>query len=149
MAAWEHDVEVTRTECAECGAPPVDGMDCWAQLGALLAWEWDDPALQAEHFLTVAAYNLQHPAQFTDDALVGLRSAFVDRLDRGVAVEELRRRAAGGFEGPKRVLKPAAERRPVPRRWRMTIADVYLPDEPRGAAERVRAWAAAIRAELA
>jgi Family of unknown function (DUF5946) len=134
--------------CAECGAAPVSGMNCWAQLGALLAWESEDSELQAEHFLTVASYNLQHPAQFTDDALAGLRAALVDRLDKGVAVGELRRRAARGFEGRARVLKPASERRPVPRRWPMTIADVYLPDEPRGAAARVRAWAAAIRAEL-
>jgi hypothetical protein len=134
--------------CAECGAPSVGGMNCWAQLGALLAWEWDDPALQAEHFLTVASYNLQHPAQFTDDALAGLRAAFVERLDNSVTVAELRRRAARGFEGRTRVLKPASERRPVLRRWPITIADVYLPDQPRGAAERVRVWAAAIRAEL-
>ncbi len=102
----------------------------------------------AEHFLTVAAYNLQHPAQFTDEALVGLRTAFIDRLDNDVAVVELRRRAARVYEGKKRVLKPEAERRPVLRRWQMTIADVYIPGHPEGAAERVRQWAAAIRREL-
>jgi Family of unknown function (DUF5946) len=134
--------------CPECGAPLVEGLNCWEQLGALLAWEWDDPALQAEHFLTVAAYNLQHPAQFTDAALSGLRTAFVERLDRGVADVELRRRAARQFEGQTRVLRPLAERQPVLRRWPMTIADVYLPEQPEGAAARVRAWAAAIRAEL-
>ncbi|HEY7060530.1 MAG TPA: DUF5946 family protein [Chloroflexota bacterium] len=134
--------------CPECGGPRVNGLDCWEQLGLLLAWEWDDPDLQAEHFLTVAAYNLQHPAQFTDAALAGLRTALVERLDTGVAVGELRRRAARQFEGRARVLKPAAERQPVPRVWRMTIADVYLPDQPRGAADRVRAWAAAIRHEM-
>ncbi|HEY0736847.1 MAG TPA: DUF5946 family protein [Herpetosiphonaceae bacterium] len=51
----------------ECGGSTVDGLTCWEQLGALIAWEYDDPELAAEHFLTVAAYNLQHPAQFTDD----------------------------------------------------------------------------------
>jgi hypothetical protein len=134
--------------CPECGAPPVDGLTCAEQFGAVLAWEAHDPELQAEHFLTVAACNLQHPAQFTDKALAGLRAALIDRLDKGVAVEELRRRAAGVFDGPKRVLKPEAERRPVLRRWRLTIADVYIPDRPVGAAERVRRWAAAIRGEL-
>jgi hypothetical protein len=114
----------------------------------LLSWEWNDPELQAEHFLTVAAYNLQHPAQFTDAALAGLRAAFVDRLDRGVADAELRRRAARQFDGPARVLRKAAERQPVLRRWLMTIADVYLPDQRAGAAGRVRAWAATIRADL-
>jgi len=134
--------------CPECGAPTVARRSCWEQLGALLAWEFDDPALQAEHFLTVAAYNLQHPAQFTDEALAGLRAAFVERLDRGVAVEELRRRAARRFEGKTRVLRKPAERRPVLRRWKITIADVYTPERPAGAADRVRAWAAAIRQEL-
>jgi hypothetical protein len=134
--------------CVECGAPRVSGLSCWEQLGALLAWEYDDADLQAEHFLTVAAYNLQHPAQFTDDALIGLRAAFVERLDRGVAVTELRRRAARQFDGQKRVLKPTSERQPMLRRWRMTIADVYTPEHAAGAADRVRAWAAAIRQEL-
>ena len=111
--------------CAGCGAPTAGGLSCWEQLGALLAWEWDDPDLQAEHFLTVAAYNLQHPAQFTDQALVGLHAAFVERLDAGVAVTELRRRAARQFDGRPRVLKPATQQHPVLRRWSMTVADVY------------------------
>jgi len=134
--------------CPECGAPQVDGMTCWEQLGAILAWEWQDPELFAQHFLTVASYNLQHPAQFTDAALAGLRTAFVDYLDQGVPTEKLRRRMSRLAEGPTRVLKDEAERRSVLRHWPMTIAHVYLPDQPQGAAERVKAWAAAIRREL-
>ena len=65
----------TPERCPECGAPRVGGLACWEQLGVLLAWEHDDPALQREHFLTVASYNLQHPARFTDDAIAGLREA--------------------------------------------------------------------------
>ena len=49
--------------CLECGTRRVDGLTCWEQLGAILAWEWQDPELQAVHFLTVASYTLQHPAQ--------------------------------------------------------------------------------------
>ena len=135
--------------CPECGAPAVDGMSCWEQFGSLLAWEVDDPELRAEHFLTVASYNLQHPAQFTDAVLAGLRSYFVEYLDRGVAVQEIRRRAARAFEGATRVLKEPSQRRPARRQWSMTIADVYVPDRPEGAATRVRAWGAAIRQELA
>ena len=134
--------------CPECGAPLVDGMTCWEQLGGILAWEAQDPELQAVHFLTVATYNLQHPAQFTDEAVAGLRSALIDHLDQGVAVEKLRRRASQAYEGKRRVFKAEAEQRPVLRRWPMTIADVYLPDQPEGAAARVRAWAAAVRSEL-
>jgi hypothetical protein len=111
-------------------------------------WEFQDPELMAEHFLTVASYNLQHPAQFTEEAIAGLRVAFIDRLDKGTPVSELRRRAGRAYGGPRRVLRPEAERRPTPRAWPMTIADVYLPDQPAGAAGRVRAWAASIRAAL-
>lgn len=134
--------------CPECGAPRVAGFDCWGQLGGILAWEPDDPELQREHFLTVASYNLQHPAQFTDAAVVGLRQAFVDYLDCGISIAEIRRRVSAATEGPTRVLRDEADRRPVLREWPMTIAGVYLPDEPRGAAERVRRWARAIRSAL-
>jgi hypothetical protein len=114
----------------------------------LIAWEANDPALRAEHFLIVASYNLQHPAHLTDAALANLRAGLIERLDNGVAVVELRRRASWQFAGKTRVLKPASERRPVLRRWSTTIADVYLADRPAGAAERVWAWAAAIRREM-
>ena len=138
----------TADTCPECGARRAGGLTCWEQLGALLAWEAHDPELAAEHFLTVASYNLQHPAQFTEPALTGLRAGLVDHLDRGVPVADLRRRAGRAFGGAQRVLRPAAERRPALRRWRLTIADVYLPEQPAGAAERVRQWAHAIRAEI-
>lgn len=136
------------TYCPECGAPRVDGLDCWSQMGAVCAWEWQDPALAAVHFLTVASYNLQHPAQFTAATLDNLAAVYSEYLDHGLAVAEIRRRVGAQAEGAVRVLKPPAERRPVLRRWPMTIADVYLPDKPQGAAERVQAWAASIRREL-
>jgi hypothetical protein len=123
-------------------------MTCWEQIGAILAWEAHDPELLAEHFLTVACYNLQHPAQFTDEALAGLRGALIERLDADLPVTEIRRRAGRANAGSRRVLRPEAERRPTLRRWSSTIADVYLHNQPAGAAARVREWAAAIRREL-
>jgi hypothetical protein len=134
--------------CPECGAPIVEGLTCWEQLGMLISWEFDDPELAAEHFLTVACHNLQHPAQFTDDAQAWLRSALIERLDHGLRVEELRRQASRAYKGSKRVLKAKSERRPVLRSWSMTLADVYLPGRREGAAARVRAWASAIRSEM-
>jgi hypothetical protein len=136
------------TMCAECVAAMVDGMTCWEQLGSILAWEWNDPELAAKHFLTVASYNLQHPAQFTSEALAGLRASYIEHLDHGTRVEDLRRRASTTYEGKKRVLRPEAERWPVLRTWSITIADVYIPERPQGAASRVTAWAAAVRSEL-
>ncbi len=135
--------------CPECGAKVVEGMSCWEQLGMIIAWEYNDPELQAEHFLTVAAYNLQHPAQFTDEAIAGLRTAFMERLEKNISLTWIRRRTARANEGSKRVRRPESERQIRQRHWHMTIADVYLPNQPQGAAGRVRAWAVAIRNEIA
>ncbi|HEU5099413.1 MAG TPA: DUF5946 family protein [Roseiflexaceae bacterium] len=49
--------------CPECGAPRVNGLTCWEMLGTVIAWEYDDADLRAEHFLTVASYNLQLQGQ--------------------------------------------------------------------------------------
>jgi hypothetical protein len=141
-------MQTTSGRCPECGAPRVEGMTCWEQLGLLFTWEYKDPALQAEHFLTVAAYNLQHPAQFTDDALAGLRALFIEHLDNALAITEIRHRVGQAAAGSNRVLRSDAERKPRLRVWSMTIADVCLPDSPEGAATRVRAWAASIRKAL-
>lgn len=134
--------------CPECGAPRQDGMSCWEQLGLLIAWEADDPELQAEHFLTVACNNLQHPAEFTDQTLAALRTALTDHLEHGVTVAEIRRRHGRMFAGNTRVRREEAERRPTLRPWSMTIADVYFPGKPTGAAARVREWASRVRSEL-
>lgn len=136
------------TFCPECGAPKVNGMDCREQLGAICAWEFEDPELLAEHFLTVASYNLQHPAQFTDEALAELRSVFIEHLDNGLPIAEIRKRIGKANAGTKRVLKLESERHPIFRQWTLTIANVYIPDHPKCAAQRVRAWAVTIRSEL-
>lgn len=132
--------------CPECGAARVEGRDCSQMLQEVTSWEWDDPALSAMHFATVAAFNLQHPASFTDAALAGLRSAFVEHIDRGLPVAEIRRRAAA-FDGATRVLKPVAERRVQLRAWPVTIAYAYAGGSA-GAALRAREWAHAVRASL-
>lgn len=144
----DQDIEITPTTCPECGAPTVDGMTCWEQLGMIIAWELEDPEHYAEHFLTVTSYNLQHPAQFTDEALTWLRTSLIERLGHGTQAEELRRRAAIAYGGKQRVLRDESARKPVLRAWRMTIADVYIPGKPEDTVARIRAWAASIREEL-
>lgn len=126
----------------------MEGMGCRELLGMVISWEGRDPELLKEHFLTVATWNLQHPAQFTDEALAGLRAAFVDHLDRGATVREIRARVGRASAGSTRVLRPEAERRPVPRSWTRTIAGVYDFGRPEGAAARVREWAASVRREM-
>jgi len=123
-------------------------MTCWEQLGTIVAWEFQDSELYAEHFLTVASYNLQHPAQFTEEALADLRIAFIKKLEHGTSTKDLRGRMARTYEGKRRVLRDEADRKQVLRTWSMTIADVYIPGKPEGAAERVRKWAASIKKEL-
>jgi hypothetical protein len=145
MDSWSNSGDV---RCAECSAPRVDGMTCWEQLGLLLSWEYDGPELQAEHFLTVASYNLQHPAQFVDEVLDELRSAFIAHLDHALTVQEIRRRIGRSTEGNRRVLRAVDNRKVVRRVWPMTIADVYIPHMPDSDAGRVRSWAASIRNEF-
>lgn len=134
--------------CPECGAPEVDGMDCWWLMGAVCGWEHDDPALAALHFHTVASYNLQHPSRFTEEALSGLRSLFCQAIDENLPGPEIRRRAGHGAEGAQRVLRRDPPDVAATRAWPLTIADVYASGESHGAAARVQAWAAAIRATL-
>lgn len=118
-------------------------------LAEILGWEYSDPELQKKHFLTVASYNLQHQSQFTDEAIHGLKLSLANYLAGAESVAEIRHRNARANAGSKRVRKPESQRVIVPRRWPMTIADVYLPDQEAGAADRVQSWAESIRATLA
>ncbi len=135
--------------CPECGASQVNGLDCWGMLGAIISWEYDDPELLAEHFKTVATYNLQHPARFEPEAIDGLRRVFREHIDNGLSIREIRKQVSTLAEGDRRVLRHDADgSKAVLKQWSKTIADVYLPDQPQGAADRVRAWARSVRREL-
>lgn len=100
--------------------------------------------MAAEHFKTVACYNLQHPAQFTDEALAGLRMAFIENLEGRISIAGIRKRFGEGFTGSRRVLRPEVERKATLRFWEMIVADVYLPGRPEKAAQRVRDWAKSV-----
>jgi hypothetical protein len=128
------------SSCPECGADQAT-MTCVDRLGLLLAWEVDDEALRAVHFLTVASYNLQHPAAFTNDAIAGLRDALRGYLDGHLSIADIRRRAGSA----RRILRPGGPGAPSLRTWSMTIEAVATPDAAAGAADRVRAWAETIR----
>ena len=130
-------------ECPECGAAQAP-LTCRQRLELLLAWEVDDEALRAQHFLTVASFNLQHPAAFTAEATAGLAQALAGYLDGRLTIADIRRRASGAA----RVHRPAHEVRPRKRSWPMTIDAVAVPEQPAGAAPRVLAWAESIRRSL-
>ncbi len=133
--------------CPECGGKEVDRLDCWWQLGAIGQWEFSDPELSRLHFYTVACYNLQHPSKFTDEALAALKSVFCAAFDNGWSNEQVRARINRQWDGKTKVTMKVPKQ-PVLRRWSMTISDVYLPDQPEGAADRAYAWAKAVRSEL-
>lgn len=80
-------------------------------LAQVIGWEWGYPELSAKHFLTVATYNLQHSAEFANDAIEGLRAAFIQHLDHSLPVERIRHLIAREYEGKRRVKKPEVERR--------------------------------------
>jgi len=138
----------TQETCAECGARPVAGMNCKDQLATILGSESADPELSLLHFYTIASFNLQHPAQFTDEAIRVLRGVFVEALDGTTPIETLSRRMGAKFEGEKPVLRPAGDRHPVQRAWDVTAADVFAGGRPYGAAYRVRRWATSVRAQM-
>jgi hypothetical protein len=139
---------MTETACPECGARVVDGLDCQGQLDVVLSWEWTDPLLSAEHFSTVAIFNLQHPSRFRQDAIDGLAAAVVAHIDGGLPVSAIRRQVSRVAAGATRVLKPEAERFIVPRHWALTVGHVYDRNNRLGAADRVREWARSARKEL-
>jgi hypothetical protein len=125
-----------------------EGVTCQEQLAEVLGWESIDRELFQLHFYTVACFNLQHPAQFTDEAVQQLRSTFVAAIDGTTPLETLRRDMGARFEGKRPVLKDTADRHPVLREWEMTMADVHHHGRPEGASYRVRRWATSIRSRL-
>ena len=140
-------IEADVPNCSECGTLSYDGLTCQERLHRILALEQTDSELKSLHFLTVAAFNIQHPAQFTEDAVAGLRKSFSDYLDGRITIEDIKQRNRE-FNGPKRVVKFAFERIPILRCWKMTTADVFLPADSKGTAARVNQWAQSIKSEL-
>ena len=132
--------------CAECGASQRP-LTCRARLELLLAWEADDPTLRELHFLTVASYNLQHPAVFTDQARLGLERAFAGYLEGRLSIARIRRQAAA-VNGATRVHRPQSDVHPVQRSWAITIDCVAVPGHAVEAPDRVRAWAESIHHAL-
>jgi hypothetical protein len=123
-------------------------MDCWEQFSAILAWEWQDAELRAVHFLTVACYNLQHPAKFEENTIHELKAAFLRHLDGHVSVVRIRQLMSERFDGKARVLRNGMPIQAAARKWGMTVADVYFAGRADGAARRVKDWAAVISKEI-
>lgn len=90
-----------------------------------------------------------HPSQFTEEVLEDLKNIFCEAYDKGWSNEQARARVSKGgkWEG-KRKVRLKEPKKPELHQWSMTISDIYIPDQPSRAAERVREWIKVVRNEL-
>lgn len=127
--------------CPRCGAL---GGSCEEVFHKILAMEYDSPRLLAEHFKTVACYNIQHPSIYTSEVIEGLCASLRAHLEEGVEVAEIRRRNSRLYEGDRRVRRQPAEVTVELHRWPMTIRDVWIEGDGDAAAQKVVEWAQSI-----
>jgi hypothetical protein len=62
--------------------------------------------------------------EFTEATLAGLQAVFIERLDHGLGIAEIRRRVGNAAAGATRVLKPEHERQSLLRQWAMTVVAI-------------------------
>jgi hypothetical protein len=130
--------------CLQCGA-----IGCKDKYGEMLALEFEQPTIfGAVHHITVNCYNLQHPAEFSDEALAWMKEALHDIVEHDLPGPALLKRARSTFGGDYRVRRnDTRARAPARTRWSMTVADVRT-DSPEIYVENVRTWAASILEDL-
>jgi len=133
--------------CPECLGEEIDGLGCREMLGVVTSWEWDNPELGARHFDIVASYLIQHPHQYKDEAIQGLKLMLGKYLDGELSVDRIRKIHGDLFAGSSRVLADEGDRIVKPREWPVTIAHVYA-GGPGEAVARVTHWAARVRGSL-
>jgi Family of unknown function (DUF5946) len=142
------------SRCHECGASQPSGAECRSCFDLLLAFENERPEVfAAVHHLTVATFFLQHPSDYTSEALASWHTLLVDALDGRASARELQRRHSVQYAGARRVRMPGIGiPKQWPRSWPITVSGVINPLEPLPLndvyVERARAWAAATRATL-
>lgn len=137
----------TITHCPECGAPQTDGLNCFDMFGVVLSWEAFDQDLLNLHFWTVATYNLQHPAQFTEEAIKGLREVYLEAYEKEVPISYIRKKMSRLTEGKVHVIKKV-NITPCLKSWPITIADIYHHNQHIGVSHRVLQWRKSVRSAL-
>lgn len=140
------------TACPGCGAslPPVEGPvhdymtsspACWAAFGAVLAREYETPALMRIHRITVDTWAVQHPGDGSRRAIqsVGLHLArLMHALEHGVEGAAANDVMLG--MGRAKATLPPLPPRP---RYTVTVADVVGATDPDAHAVAVMRWARA------
>lgn len=138
--------------CVACGAVLSEGRTCQTIFEEFLSLEYTNPAYGQVHFLTVAAFMIQH-GRYSDAALTRMQSMLRDALDEQLTAQQLRQRAAQGMDDATRSWKVTrqADARPLPHvAWSTTIADVaqYMQD-PQTYCQQVKQWAQATLQQMA
>jgi hypothetical protein len=140
--------------CDECSAPLAPNAACREQFEFLLGREFEDPALQAVHHLTVLCYTLQHPLGFdaSPEGHAGSWALLREAVTENLTASELRRRNRARMRQGNRPMmrnrgREHAALPPAPV-WTYTVADVVNgPDDDY--AGRVQVWAKTMVADAA
>jgi len=135
--------------CEQCGSPLVGSERCRGFFDKLLALEFEDRDAFAEHHLTVACYQLQHPKGFSGEAVEAWCEVVRASLEYGTPPTAIRRAMSARFEGATQVRREGSHVAVWwPRRWPMTVRDVVQPEEQIASAathvQLVRTWAKSV-----
>jgi hypothetical protein len=134
--------------CPECGSYPESGLTCRQVFEAALALEYENPRVFGRvHHFTVTCYNLQHPSQYTPDALDLMEKGLRELVKGDIQPADLRAVMGRTFSGSQKVVR----KEPAParlRRWNRTTADLVIDGGADAFVESVRQWARSIVEEM-
>ena len=130
--------------CAECGANLSEGVSCQSIYESFLVLEYTDYGYGEVHMLTVACFMIQH-RRYSDEALIWIEQKLHDYFERGIPVDQIRRRAEIETDQTRRAWKVIrqADAPPLPEiAWSMTIVDVAANyQDAQSYCELVERWA--------
>lgn len=130
--------------CPECGAVISGDRSCQNLFDEFLALEFTDAGFGQVHFLTVAAFMVQHK-RYSDEALVWIEQKLRDYLEKGLSTEEIRDQAGRDADQTKRSWKVGrrqTEKNLPDVNWKKRITDVKFSEGDSEAYRReITAWA--------
>jgi hypothetical protein len=138
--------------CPGSGAAVSSGEPCRGRFDRCLAKEFEDWTGYGEvHHLSVTAYMLQHPGDYSRDGWLEARRRLADYLLAGKPPAEVRRENRGRLDSGRRSWRMTRGGRvalPAGFSWSKTIADVRL-DNPEVYCADVVEWARAVLSDTA
>jgi hypothetical protein len=112
--------------CPECGAAWTKNRTCQSAFDEFLVLEYTDPEYGIVHMLTVACFMIQH-GRYSDEGLVWIERRLREHIEKGMSMEEIRRKMGGETDQIRRRWKVVRQPGDLPQRsipWTMTIMDV-------------------------